>query len=268
MRPALKPLSGQTLVITGATSGIGLATARAAALRGAKLLLVSRNEQALRALCEELRARGGVADFVAGDVADPETSKAAATKADSLYGGFDTWVNNAGVTIYGTLADTPLEDHRRVFETNYWGVVHGSLVAVEHLKGRADGGALINVGSIESDLPAPAQGPYSASKHAVKGFTKTLRMELLKAAPGISVTLVKPSAMDTPVRDHARNYMGYPVKNPPPIYATPLAADAILYAAEHRVRTLTVGGGGFAQVQFGLHFPGWPSRCWPGPGRS
>ena len=267
MRPALKPLSAQILVITGATSGIGLATARMAAAKGAKLLLVSRNEQALRALCEELRAVGGVADFVAGDIADAATSKAAAARADDLYGGFDTWVNNAGVTIYGTIADTPLEDHRQLFETNYWGAVHGSMTAVEHLKGRPDGGALINVGSIESDLPAPCQGPYSATKHALKAFTKTLRMELLKAAPGVSVSLIKPSAIDTPVRDHARNYTGHPVKNPPPVYATPLVAEAILYAAEHRVREITVGGGGFAQVQFGLHFPALaePLLAWAGP---
>ncbi len=255
MRPTLKPLSDQTLVITGATSGIGLATARAAASRGAKLLLVSRNEQALRALCEELKARGGTANFAVADVADLGAVQAAAARADELYGGFDTWVNNAGVAIFGTIADTPLEDQRRIFETNYWGVVHGSQVAVEHLKGRADGGALINVGSVLSDQAIPVLGPYSASKHAVKGFTNALRMELSRSAPAISVTLIKPSALDTPFRDHARNYTGAPIKNPPPVYTAALVADAILYAAETRVRELTVGGGGRALAQFGQHFP-------------
>ena len=255
MRPALKPLSGQTLVITGATSGVGLATARAAATRGAKLLLVSRNEQALRALCEELKARGGTANFAVADVGDLAAVQAAAARADELYGGFDTWVNNAGVSVYGTIADTPLDDQRRIFETNYWGVVHGSQVAVEHLKGRTDGGALINVGSVLSDQAIPVQGAYSASKHAVKGFTNALRMELAKSAPGVSVTLIKPSALDTPYRDHARNYTGAPVKNPPPVYAAALVADAILHAAETPTRELTVGGGGRALVQFGQHFP-------------
>ncbi len=255
MRPALKPLSGQTLVITGATSGIGLATARAAATRGAKLLLVSRNEQALRALCEDLKARGGTANYAVADVADLAAVQAAAARADDLYGGFDTWVNNAGVSVYGAIADTPLDDQRRLFETNYWGVVHGSQVAVEHLKGRAGGGALITVGSVLSDQAIPVQGVYSASKHAVKGFTNALRMELAKSAPGVSVTLIKPSALDTPFRDHARNYTGAPVKNPPPIYTAELVADAILYAAEKPVRELTVGGGGRALAQFGQHFP-------------
>ncbi len=267
MRPALKPLASQTLVITGATSGIGLATARAAAAQGAKLLLVARHEQALRALCEELKARGGAADFAVADVADLGAVQAVARRADELYGGFDTWVNNAGVSVYGTIADTPLEDQRRIFETNYWGVVHGSQVAVEHLKGRPDGGALINVGSVLSDQAIPVQGVYSASKHAVKGFTNALRMELAKSARSVSVTLIKPSALDTPFRDHARNYTGAPVKNPPPVYAATLVADAILYAAETRTRELTVGGGGRALVQFGQHFPTFaePLLAWAVP---
>ena len=255
MRPPLKPLSAQTLVITGASSGIGLATARAAAARGAKLLLVSRNAQALRTLCEELRARGGVADFVAADVGDLAALQAVAARADALYGGFDTWVNNAGVSVFGTIADTPLEDQRRIFDTNYWGVVHGSQVAVEHLKGREGGGAVITVGSVLSDQAVPVQGVYSASKHAVKGFTNALRMELFSSAPDVSVTLIKPAAIETPYHQHARNYTGSPKKNPPPVYATPLVAKAILYAAETRTREITVGGGGRLQAVIGNAFP-------------
>ena len=256
MRAALKPLSDQTVVITGATSGIGLATARAASARGAKLLLVARDEQALRALCEELRARGGVADFAVADVADHEAVVQAARRADELYGGFDTWVNNAGVSVFGTFADTPLEDQRRIFETNYWGVVNGSLVAVEHLKGRPDGGVVINVGSILSDQAIPLQGAYCASKHAIKGFTNALRMELRASAPDVSVTLIKPAAIDTPYHLHARNYTGGPKKNPPPVYGVTLVADAILYAAETRTRQVTVGGGGRALTVFGHYLPG------------
>lgn len=255
MRPALKPLTAQTLVITGATSGVGLAIARKAAARGAKLLLTARNEQALRALCEELRARGGVADFVVADVADLSALQAVAARADEVYGGFDAWINNAGVSVFGTIAGTPMEDQRRLFETNYWGVVNGSQVAVEHLKGRADGGVLINVGSVLSDQAIPIQGVYSASKHAVKGFTNALRMELKKSAPGVVVTLIKPSALDTPYRDHARNYTGDPVRNPPPVYTAALVAEAILYAAETPTRELTVGGGGAALALFGAHLP-------------
>ena len=131
----------------------------------------------------------------------------------------------------------------------------GSKLAVERLRARKDGGALINVGSILSDMAVPVQGPYSASKHAVKGFTNALRMELLKDAPGVQVTLIKPSAIDTPYKEHARNYTANPGTNPPPVYATPLVAEAILHAAEHRTREITVGGGGRLQAIFGQLFP-------------
>jgi short-subunit dehydrogenase len=246
MPPALKPVSAQTMVITGATSGLGLAIARLAAAKGAKLLLTARNEQALRALCEELHARGGVAAYVAADVAEEAQVRAVAARADTLYGGFDTWINNAGIGIYGKLGETPLEDQRRLFDTNYWGMVNGSLVAAEHLKARSGGGALINVGSVLSDVAIPTQGAYSASKHAMKGFTNALRMELLREAPQIAVTLIKPGALDTPYREHARNFTGAAMKNPPPVYAAPLAAEAVLYAAAHRTREITVGGFGWA----------------------
>ena len=245
MPAALKPLSAQTMVITGATSGLGLAIARLAAAKGAKLLLAARNEQALRALCEELHARGGGAAYVAADVAEEAQVRAVAARADALYGGFDTWINNAGIGIYGKLGETPVEDQRRLFDTNYWGMVNGSLVAAEHLRARPGGGALINIGSVLSDVPIPTQGAYSASKHAMKGFTNALRMELMREAPQIAVTLVKPGALDTPYREHARNFTGAAMKNPPPVYATPLAAEAVLYAAAHRTREITVGGFGW-----------------------
>jgi short-subunit dehydrogenase len=251
MRPTLKPVSAQTIVITGATSGLGLSIARIAAAKGAKLLLSARNEQALRALCEELHARGGVAAYVTADVCEEAQVRAVAARADALYGGFDTWINNAGIGIYGQLGDTPVEDQRRLFETNYWGVVNGSLVAAEHLKSRAGGGALINVGSVLS-------------------FTNALRMELLREAPQISVTLVKPGALDTPYREHARNFIGSPMKNPPPVYATPLAAEAVLYAAEHRTREITVGGAGWALAIAGQVLPALiePMLAWAVPALS
>jgi short-subunit dehydrogenase len=267
MRPSLKPVSAQTIVITGATSGLGLATARLAAGRGAKLLLTARNEQALRALCEELHARGGVAAYEPADVADEAQMRAVAAKADSLYGGFDTWINNAGVGIYGKLEETPLEDQRRLFETNYWGVVNGSLVAAEHLKARAGGGAIINVGSVLSDFAIPIQGAYSASKHAVKGFTNVLRMELMREGAPVSVTLIRPSAIDTPYKDHARNLTGAPVKNPAPVYAAPLVAQAILYAASHKTRELSVGSSGPILAALGAIAP-WaaePILAWAAP---
>jgi hypothetical protein len=145
------------------------------------------------------------------------------------------------VSIYGNVTDVSLADHRRLFETNYWGVVHGSLVAVEHLKLR--GGAIINIGSALSDRAIPLQGAYCASKHAVKGFTDALRMELEREKIPISVTLIKPAAVDTPYKDHAKNYLPVKPKNPPPVYAPEVVAGAILYCAENLERDVFVGGG-------------------------
>lgn len=255
MKPALKPLSAQVIVLTGATSGIGLATARRAATHGASLLLVARNEDALRALTDELRGFGGRVDYAIADVADVEQVRAAADKAISVFGGFDTWINDAGVSSYGPIEDTPLEDQRRVFDVNYWGVVHGSLAALSHLSTREGGGVLINVGSVLGDQAIPLQGTYCASKHAIRGFTKALRMEVSLSAPNVSLTLIKPGAIDTPYKEHAHNLMGRPTTNPPLVYATPLVAEAILHAAQHRVREITVGFAGRAVALAGQFLP-------------
>jgi len=157
------------------------------------------------------------------------------------FGALDTWVNNAGVSIYGKLIDVPLEDKKRLFETNFWGTVNGCRTAVRTM--RARGGALINIGSIVSDRAVPLQGMYSASKHAVQAYTDALRMELEHDRVPISVTLVKPSATNTPFIDHARNYMEAAPTYPPPVYAPEVVAEAILRCAEKRVREITVGGG-------------------------
>ena len=255
-RPTLKPLNQQAIVVTGATSGIGLAVARRAARAGACVFLIARGERDLKALTEELQAAGARAAWAVADVADHEALKAAAEKCVRLFGGFDTWVNNAGVSIFGVIRETSLEDQRRLFETNYWGVVNGSIVAAEHLRERPGGGSIINVGSILSDAPIPVQGVYSASKHAVKGFTNALRMELMREGAPISVSLVKPGAIDTPYNRHARNLTGQAMQNPQPVYATHVVADTILYCAAHPIREITVGGGGRLIASFYSALPG------------
>ena len=244
MKLKLKPLAEQTIVITGATSGIGLVTARMAANKGARLVLAARGEDALRELRDELRLAGGEAEFVVTDVGDPDQVRHLAEVAIEKFGGFDTWVNNAGVSIYGTFREVAIEDQRQLFEINYWGLVYGSLAAADHLKDR--GGALINVGSALSDRALPIQGSYCASKHAVKGFTDAFRMELERDGAPISVTLIKPSSIDTPYRQHAKNYREAEPKNPPPVYAPQPVAEAILYAAENPARDIYVGGAGKA----------------------
>jgi short-subunit dehydrogenase len=245
-----KPIEEQTIVITGATSGIGLVTSRMAAKRGARLMLVARNREALARLAGEL---GEAARFCAADVAKEPELKKCSDEAIGAFGGFDTWINNAGVSIYGNLEDVAEEDSRRLFDTNFWGTVNGSLIAAKHLHGR--GGTIVNMGSTLSDRAIPIQGMYSASKHAVKGFTDALRMELESRDAPINVTLVKPAAIDTPYKDHAKNYLGVEPENPAPVYAPETVAETILYCAENPVRDVFVGAGGKMLSAMGEYAP-------------
>jgi len=237
-----KPLGEQTVVITGATSGIGLVTARMAAKTGAKLMLVARNEKALKTLTNELQKTGAHVRIAASDVAKFDDLKRAAWEARQAFGRIDTWINNAGVSIYGNLEDVSEEDSRRLFDTNFWGVVNGSLIAAKAM--HKSGGTIINIGSTLSDRAIPLQGMYSASKHAVKGFTDALRMELESQNAPIQVSLVKPAAIDTPYKDHAKNYLNVKPENPAPVYSPETVAETILYCAENLVRDVFVGGGG------------------------
>jgi NAD(P)-dependent dehydrogenase (short-subunit alcohol dehydrogenase family) len=249
----LKKLREQVVVITGASSGIGLATARRAARKGARLVLAARNDGELRSLCDDIRAAGGSAHAVPADVGREEDVRRIAGEAVGHFGGFDTWVNNAGVGMYGRIMEISTADARRLFETNFWGLVYGSRVAVDHL--RHNGGALINVGSVVSDVAVPLQGFYSASKHAVKGFTDALRMELEEEGAPVSITLIKPAAIDTPYTRHAKNYLEDQPQHVPPVYDPELVADAILHAAEHPVRDQFVGGGSKFMSMMGRYTP-------------
>lgn len=238
----LKPISEQVLVVTGASSGNGLAIAEMAAARGAAVLLVARNGGALVDIQAGIESRGGRAAICIADVAEDGAADRIVEAAIAAFGGFDSWVNNAALATYGTLEQIPLADHRRIFEVNYFAVLAGSLAAARHLRGK--GGAIVNIGSILSDRAIIQQGPYSATKHAVKALTDTLRMELERESAGISVTLIKPGAIATLFSEHARNYMDAPPTLPPPLYDPDLVADAVLFACTHRKRDLIVGGGG------------------------
>jgi short-subunit dehydrogenase len=236
---ALKPLDQQVIVITGPSSGIGLATALTAAGKGAKVVLASRSEGVLSELVNQIRLAGGQAIEVVADVGKREDMERVARTAVETFGRIDTWVNNAGNSIYGRIEEVSEEDNRRLFDTNFWGVVNGSLAALPHL--RRQGGALINVGSEVSDAVVPLQGMYSASKHAVKGFTDALRVELLDAKDPVCVTLIQPTAVNTPFPEHARNYMAKEPKLPTPQIDPRQVAEAILEAAAKPVRDVKVG---------------------------
>lgn len=195
MAISLKPVGEQVIVITGASSGIGLATAELAAEEGAKLVLAASTDDALDGFASRLSRHGAEAMAVDADVGDRADFEQIALAAIERFGRIDTWVNNAGVALPGRLDQLSDEDCRKLFHTNFWGVVYGSLVALHHM--RADGGAIINLGS---DVPAaatPLQGMYAASKQAVKAFTDALRVEVeqMDRAP-VAIRLLPIQAVD------------------------------------------------------------------------
>lgn len=236
----LKPLDQQVMVITGASSGIGLATAVAAATQGAKVVLAARSEKALSLIVQDINDNGGEAIYVVADVGERQQVEKIAEAAIAHFGRIDTWVNDAGVSIYGRLHEVSEQDNRRLFDTNFWGTVNGSLVALPYLL--ANGGALINVGSEVSEAVIPLQGMYAASKHAVKGFTDALRVEIeeVDKAP-VSITLIQPTAVNTPYPQHAKNYMDREPKLPTPQIQPLEVAEAILHAATNATRDIKVG---------------------------
>lgn len=242
----LKPLEEQTIVITGGSSGIGLATAQAAAARGANVILVARSAEGLQRAAIDIRAQGGRCDYVQADVGSRDEVRAAVETVIKRHGGFDTWISNAGVGLYSTLEELDDADHRRLFETNYWGVVHCATEALPHLKKR--GGALITTGSISSQMPAPILSAYTASKFAVKGYIDSLRLELMHEKAPVSVTLIQPSGINTPFGEHSLNRMEGRSMVPPPVYSPEIVARSICHAAEHPTRDMIVGGSGRAMT--------------------
>jgi len=240
MKIHLLPLNEQVMVITGASSGIGLVTAKHAAAAGARVVLAARNEHDLEGAVEEIRSHGGRAIHVVADVADPEQVERSADAAMREFGRIDTWVNNAAASMYGRIMQLSIDDMRRQMDVNYWGQVYGSKVAARQMRDR--GGALINVASALSDRAIPLQANYCAAKHAIKAFTDALRMELEEEGVPISVTLVKPASVDTPFFEKAKTYFGVEPRPVPPVYAPEVVAEVILHAAQHPLRELIAGG--------------------------
>lgn len=239
-----KKLANQVMVITGASSGIGFATARRAAKAGARLVLSSRNEEVLAQVCEQIQQAGGRAVYVVGDIGDPATVRSIVQTAEDEFDGFDTWVNNAGVAIFSELKDLPNDEHERLFKTNYWGVVNGSRAAVDHFREQENGGTLINIASVNAEMPAPLLGAYAATKAAVKAYSEALRVELMHEQVPINVSLIMPAGVSSPLAEHSRSHTGERGKLTPPLYDTELVANAILTAAQRPVRNITVGGAG------------------------
>jgi NAD(P)-dependent dehydrogenase (short-subunit alcohol dehydrogenase family) len=237
-------LEDSVVVITGASSGIGRATALRFASKGAGLVLAARGAEALEALAEQCRERGGKAIAVPTDVTDAAAVEALASRAVQEFGRLDVWVNNAAVSVYGPFIDIPLRDFQRVLDVNVSGYVHGARAALPHLRGQGSG-VLINVSSIVGEISQPYTAAYSMSKAAVRALGVSLRSELLlDGIRGIRVCTVLPAAMDTPFFQHAANYTGRQVVAMPPVYAPQRVARAIVKLSKRPRRETVVGPGG------------------------
>lgn len=236
-------LQDQVVVITGASSGIGRQTALDFARQGARVVLAARNLTGLETLAREIRAAGGRALVVPTDVTLWEEVEELSFRAVETFGRIDTWVNNAGVAMYAGVEDSTLEEMHQVMDVHYWGQVHGCRAAIARMRGTG-GGTLICVGSVLSDFSVPLQSAYCAAKHAIKGFTESLRIELAHDRLPIHVSLIKPASIDTPLFAHALTRLGVKPRPVPPVYDPELVARAIVRCATKPERELFVGGAG------------------------
>jgi len=237
-------LKNAVAVITGASSGIGRATALEFAAKGTTVVVAARRESALNDLVSEIGASGGRALAVPTDVTDEVAVRRLAQRAIQTFGKIDIWVNNASVMMFAPLLDAPLEDYRRVMDVNFFGYVHGTRAALAAFQAQGHG-ALINVSSVVTRMPQPYTSAYVASKHAVQALGESTRQELMLAgAKDIHVVNVLPAVIDTPLFQHAANYTGREARTFPPVYPAKNVAKAIVRAATRPKREVYVGNAG------------------------
>jgi short-subunit dehydrogenase len=242
-----RPLNDQIVVVTGASSGIGRATALLFAQKGSSIVLAARNREALDAVAAEIERAGGRAHVTAADVAEWEQVQRVATEAVGRFGRLDTWVNNAAVSAYGTVAQMEVSEIQRIVQVNLMGQIHGMKAALEQMR-RQGQGSIINVTSALAERSVPLQAAYCATKHGIKGFSEALRLELEAEGLPINVVLVMPSSINTPLFRHARSKLGVKPMPIPPIYEPRVVAETIVGMAEHPQRQVVVGGSGKSMV--------------------
>lgn len=252
------------VVITGASSGIGKATALAFAERGARLVLAARREDALRATAEECEARGAETLIFGVDVTEADRVEDLAAAAVSRFGRIDVWVNDAAVTLFASVLDAPLDGVRRVFDVNAMGYLNGARAALPRMCERGQG-VLINVASIVGAVAQPYTAAYGMSKAAVRSLSASLRQELrLSGHRGVEVCTLLPATMDTPLFQHAANRTGRQVRPMPPVSSPDRAADAIVSLARRPRRELVCGSGGRPLMMMHRKAPGLTERLYAG----
>lgn len=234
------PRQGDVVVVTGASAGVGRATVRAFARRGARIGLLARGRDGLQATCEEVRKAGGDAVVVPTDVADAAQVEAAATTVEKTFGAIDIWINNAMVSVFSPIEEITPEEFKRVTEVTYLGYVYGTLAALRRMRPRQRG-VIIQVGSALAYRGIPLQSAYCAAKHAVQGFTDSLRCELLHDGSPIRVTMVQMPALNTPQFRWVKSRLPRKPQPVPPIFQPEVAAEAIVWAAYHNRREVYVG---------------------------
>lgn len=247
------------VVITGASAGVGRATARAFAARGARIGLIARNAEALENTKREVEARGGRAVIAIADVADAEAVERAAALVEQEFGSIDIWINNAMTSVLGPVTSIPPREFRRVTEVTYLGVVHGTLAALRRMLPR-DHGTIIQVGSTLAYRGIPLQAPYCAAKHAIQGFHDSLRSELLHEGSSVQVCMVNLPAVNTPQFRWIRNHMPRKAKPFGTIFEPEVAADAIVRAAGNPRREWNVGWGTSEAIIANAFAPGLLDR--------
>lgn len=250
----MRPIQDQVVVVTGASSGLGRETALQFARKGARLVLAARNREALDTLAEEIRQLGQRAIAVPTDVTDFHAVEALAERAVETYGRIDTWINNAGVALYATFEQTELDESRRVMDVIYWGNFHGIKAALPRLR-ESGGGVIICVGSLLSELVVPLQSSYCASKHALRALVEAVRIELAQRKEPISLVLLKPPSMDTPLFRHARSKTGYFPKPVSPIYDPKVIARDLVACAQRPEREVRESGLGPLIIWAHQYFP-------------
>ena len=230
----------RVVVVTGASAGVGRATARAFAAQGDAVGLIARGVAGLEAAAAEIRAAGGRAVWVTADVSDAAAVEAAATQIEAELGPIDVWVNNAMVTVLAPVHEITSEDFRRVTEVTFLGVVHGTQAALRRMLPR-NAGVIVQVGSALAYRGIPLQSAYCSAKHAIQGFSESLRCELLHDGSRVHVTMVQLPALNTPQFTWMKNTLPRKPQPVPPIFQPEIAAEAIVWAAGKHPREVNVG---------------------------